>query len=581
MNINAPNVTNSVAAKALRRSGVACLGDIPWGSHICQLYNNGADLLEVLVPYFKEGLLSNEYCIWITSQALPKAQAVAALRAEIPWLDDCLAEGQIDILDYRDWYIRDGAFDGERVSQGWTEKLDAALDRGYDGMRLSGDTFWLGDEDWEPFVRYEARLDPVIIEQPILAICTYALGRLGTKEAFDAIANHELTVVRERGHWSSFKSFARHRTERASRDNEMRLRATIDGASDGIVTFDASGAILLANAAAQQMFGYESCDMLGQQIGALVPQLSHEAGEEDFLARLQEAIGSSHNADGRQRDDTLFPIEWTLRAVNAGEQDLYVGFIRDLTQQREAEVRIQKLHADRINAIGGMATALTHELNQPLAAATTYLHTAQQLLRMPAEARPASLEQTLKSASEQAVRAAKILKHIREFVVQDEPDKSVCGLHQLIDDACSLTHGSAQQASVEMSYSFRAVDDSVIADRVQIVQVIVNLIRNAVDAMRDRPERKLAIMTSSDSESVRVEVRDTGRGFSGADKARLFQPFASPRANSMGVGLSVSKSIIEAHYGQISMVSHEHGGATVSFVLPLANSRMAEEEAAE
>lgn len=574
MNIDARYVTSGAASGRWRKSGIDCLGELPWGSHICQLYASRADLLEVLVPYFEAGLLSNEYCIWITSDALPKAEAIAALRAEVPWLDRCVAKGQIDILDCSEWYLAEGGFDGERVCQAWARKLEAATARGFDGMRLSGDTYWLGAADWESFVTYEARLDPVIVEGPILALCTYALEKMGAKEVFDAIANHELALVREGGAWSSFKSFARHRTERLSRENEARLGATIDGASDEIVTVDVHGSILLANAAARQMFGYEPHEIPAVQIGALVPDLWDAGKAGEASERLRRQIGASHEGEGRRKDNTTFPIEWTLRTTNANEQQLFVGCIRDLTRQREAEERIRKLHADRVDAIGGMATALAHELNQPLAATTTYLHAAQRLLRMPSGVRPASLEKTLAAATEQALRAGRILKHIREFVVRGEPDKSVCSIHQLINDACILTQESAKQVGVEISFNFRAVDDSVVADRIQIVQVIVNLMRNAVDAMRETAERKLELLTSSDGATVRVAVKDTGHGVSQTLKARLFEPFATSKANGMGVGLSVSRSIIEAHHGEMSVSEAPGGGAIASFTLPLATNAM-------
>lgn len=564
------NAVCGEAPREMRRSGVDCLGDLPWGSHVCQLYRSSADLLEVLVPYFREGLLSNEYCIWITSDILPKSDAVAALRAEVPLLDEHVANGQIDIFDYREWYIAGGAFDGESVSHRWSEKLDGALARGYDGMRLSGDTFWLSDDDWESFVVYEARLDPVIVERPILAICTYALEKLSMREAFDAVANHEYAIVREGGVLSSFKSLARFRSERASRENESRLRATVDGASDGIVTFDAAGIVLLANAAAQQMFGYESYEIIGTHVGALVPDLweAHCASESFAQSGL--------DAEARRADQTSFPVQYSLRAAVAREQRVIVGCIRDLTLQREAEERIKKLHSDRVEVIGEMATALAHELNQPLAATTTYLHTAQRLLRMPADARPVSLEKILGSATEQVLRAGKILKNIREFIVWDEPDKSVCHLHQMIEDACMLTQGSARQASVELSLRFRAVDDAVVADRVQIVQVLVNLIRNAIDVMRNAPERKLDIVTSSDSATIRVEVLDTGDGISESQKERFFEPSTTSKASKLGVGLSISRSIIEAHYGEMSASRGSQGGAKVSFTLPLASGPASE-----
>lgn len=565
------------AVQSSRKSGIDCLEPLPWGSHLCQLYRDRDDLLEILVPYFREGLLANEFCMWITSESLPKADAIAALRAEVPRLDDFLASGQIEIFDYREWYLADGRFDGDRVRRGWAHKLDAALKRGYDGLRLSGDTFWLPEEEWEPFAHYESRLDPIITEQRVLAICTYALDGLGAKRMLDAVANHEYALIRENGRWTTFKSLARRKTEQVLKESETRLRATIDGASDSIVTFDETGAIVLANAAALDMFGYASFDMIGEVIEALLPDL-WSAAETEGAGDYARLVGSGRSVDGHRKDGSSFPIEWTIRSAAAGKQRLFVAFIRDLTRQREAEARIEKLHADRVSAIGEMATALAHELNQPLAATATYLQTARRLLKIPADTRPASLETALASAAEQTLRAAKILKHIREFIVRDEPNKTFCSLHQLIDDACVLTKGIAKQADVDVALDLRAVDDSVIVDRVQIVQVLVNLSRNAMEAMRGSPERRLNIRTSCADGKISVEVTDTGRGFPEGLGSRIFEPFITPKANSMGVGLSISRSIIEEHYGEISIGARPRGGAQATFSLPLARSAVSAAE---
>ena len=571
-------ITSRAAAPALRQSGIACLGDIPWGAHICQFYDERRDLVETLAPYFAAGLRDNEYCIWIASDALPRAEALAALRARIPSLDDDLARGRIDIFDHRDWYLSGGAFNAARVTLAWREKLGAALARGFAGMRLAGDTFWLGRDDWEAFVHYEAELDPFITRNPVIALCTYARARLGLRELLDAAANHAFTLLREGEGWTAFKSFARRRAERASSESEARLRATIDGASDGILTFDKTGAILLANAAAAQMFGYDALDMPGENIGALVSALMSEpgAGAVDYSAR----VGHSFAAEARRKDGSGFPIEWTIRAAAANGEQLFVGFVQDLTRQKEAEARIERLHADRVNAIGTMATALAHEINQPLAATAAYLQTAMRLLKLPEEARPARLETVLESAAGQTIRAADILKQIRAFVIRDEPNKTICDLHEIIKAATMLTKGSARQANVDVVLDLNAARAGVIADKVEMQQVLVNLSRNAIQAMANAPTRRLTISTSNTRRSIRVEIADTGRGLPEALGARLFEPFITT-GDGLGVGLSICRSIIEAHYGSISAEPNPGGGARLCFTLPLANGAGAEPVAQE
>ncbi len=564
------------AEAQLRRSGIPCVGDVPWGSHICQIYADSADLVEILTPYFSEGLRSNEYCLWVTSPALAADAAREALRRAEPQLDEYLASGQLEILDYTQWYTATGRFDAERVSRGWLEKLEEALRRGFDGMRLSGDTYWLGAGEWERFVEYEARLDPLIGARRVLAICTYAAHKFGIGEIFDAIANHDFALIRERGRWTTFKSLARRRSERAMRESEARLRATIDGASDGIITFDESGAIVLANVAALQMFGYDAPELIGGPLAHLFAGPLCEAG-------AQLALGEVGVGEGRRKDGARFPLEWTIREVMLDRQPrLFVGFARDLTERRETEARLQKLNGDRIAAMGGMATALTHELKQPLTAAATYLKAAQRLLQMPHERRPASVENTLGSAAAQAMRASDILRRLREFVAREEPDKTVWSLHALIAEARELEE--AEQANIRTFLELDAASDRVIADRVQIKQVIANLMRNAIEAMQGSQLRELTVSTVSDATMIEISIRDTGAGLPEKFSAKAVEPFVTTKPSGMGVGLSISGWIVAAHYGELWAQPNPGGGAIVSFTLPLVEtdrSGYADERAAQ
>ncbi|WP_424362916.1 MEDS domain-containing protein [Methylocystis parvus] len=566
MNSNVTHIHSlkAPASEDARRSGLDCVGPLHWGAHICLMYSSRDELLEILVPYFREGLLSNEYCLWITSQALSPKDAADALRAALPQLDHHLASGQIEILDYREWYTPGGGFDGARVSQAWLDKLHPALARGFDGMRLSGDTSWIDETDWESFVHYEERIDLVIKQHPVLALCSYPLDLLNARQIFDVVASHEFALTRERGDWTTFRNYPRYRNEQVLRESEAQLRATIDGASDGIVTCDRTGAIVLANLAAQCMFNCMPFEIVGANIGDFVPDLA------EALRRGGDVSPhASFGGEARRKDHSTFPVEWTLSVVTADNQPLFVGFVRDLTRQRATEAQIRKLHADRVNVIGSMATALAHELNQPLTAATSYLQAAQRLMRMPEDKRPARIENALDRAAEQALRAGKIISHIREFVSHREPDKMLWSLHDLIYDACMLTNQSARQAGVDLKCDLEAPKGRVLADRIQIEQVIVNLIRNAVEAVQNAERREVTIAAFPTGDAVQVDVIDTGAGFPEEIKAELFEPFVTSKVHGLGVGLSVSRAIIEAHDGQIWTRSNPQGGSIVSFTLPL------------
>jgi two-component system, LuxR family, sensor kinase FixL len=560
----------------LRKLGIAGLGDVPWGTHICQVYATQADSLDILTPYFSEGLKSNEYCLWITAEPLGIAGAKAALRRAVPQLDAFLASGQIEILDHRDWYTSLGKFDGELARQKGANKLEAALERGFDGLRVCGDTYWLAEDEFESFIEYEAKLDPLIASRRVLAMCSYCSEKFGAREIFDAIANHDFALIRERGRWEVFTSRARRRVAQSLKESEARLRTTVESVNDGILTLDETGTILFANSAALRMFGYAAQEIMGTHVSSLAPGATR-AGRDGVTSDamriwMRKFSGRAHQAQGRHKDGSLFPIEYTMREIPFGGQRLMVGFVRNLTESREIEEGMQRLHADRLKAMGGMATALAHEINQPLSAVITYLSAAQRSLKMPPELRPENVEDTIGKAAAQALRAATILKHMRQFVSRGEPDKAVHHLHDLIAEACELTNAIGKAISARMVLNLDAENDRVLADRIQIQQVIVNLKRNAIEAMSASTKRQLTISTSlTGNGMIRTDIVDTGAGFAVDGKKQLFEPFMSNKAHGMGVGLTISRSIVEAHYGELWGEPNPEGGAILSFTLPLAD----------
>ena len=264
--------SKELAQELPRKSGLAAVGDVPWGTHFCLLYETPADLLEILTPYYAQGLAANEFCMWITSQSITTQEAKAALREFVPSLDEYLANGQMEIVDFGEWYMADERFDPDHALQNVAGRLDAALERGFDGLRISGSTFSLPRDDWEAFVRYEAAIDRIIGSKRILAICTYSLQKWSMSEIFDAIATHDFALAKEDGRWKASKSYSRKRIEQGLKESEARLRATIEGVCDGVITTDESGAILSMNPAATRIFGYSLYDLVGQNIDVLSPQ---------------------------------------------------------------------------------------------------------------------------------------------------------------------------------------------------------------------------------------------------------------------------------------------------------------------
>lgn len=186
----------------LRHSGLSLIGNIPWGSHFCQFYKTQKDLLDVLIPYFKAGLENNEFCVWVTSDFLTTEQAINALEDGVPSFSDYMEKGQIEIFPYSDWYLIGGSFDLERTLNMWLEKHDNALSRGFSGVRVSGNPYWIDNKkDWDDFAEYEAAINTVIGDTKLLVLCTYSLIKCGVVEILDVIKNHEFALAISQGEW--------------------------------------------------------------------------------------------------------------------------------------------------------------------------------------------------------------------------------------------------------------------------------------------------------------------------------------------------------------------------------------------
>jgi two-component system, LuxR family, sensor kinase FixL len=355
--------------------------------------------------------------------------------------------------------------------------------------------------------------------------------------------------------------------------SETLLRAVVDGSPDAIIAIGPSGIIQSINKNGVSMFGYERQELVGRNINIVLPehfQDLHRDMQEYLETGERQIIDVSREVEGLRKDGTIFPLGLMITQTTYADAPLFVGFLRDLSSRREIEVRIKQLQGERLSAMGGLAAGLAHELNQPLAAAVTYLQTAQLLLGMPTESQSNTVEETVGRAVDEIMRAGQIIKRLRELVTNGEPDKTFLNLHDFINEVPELA--MQRDGKIGVRLRLNAENDNVLADRVQIKQVLANLIRNATEAMTPSTERMLSVSTSLfEPGMIQVDVADTGAGFQPGIRERLFEPFQTTKSSGMGIGLSISRMIVEAHYGKIWAEPNPEGGAIFSFTLPLVN----------
>jgi two-component system sensor kinase FixL len=284
-------------------------------------------------------------------------------------------------------------------------------------------------------------------------------------------------------------------------------------------------------------------------------------------------IGIGRVVVGERRDGTTFPMELSVGEAGDRGSRIFTGFIRDLTAKERDALRLKELqaelvHVSRLSAMGTMASTLAHELNQPLTAVANYLETIRDLLAGDAEIDRAMLRDALGDAASETLRAGHIVRRLRDFVARGDIDKSVEDLPRLIEEASDLALVGAREHAVRSCFRFEPQATPTLVDRVQIQQVLVNLMRNAVEAMAHSEVRELTVATSLRPDGlIEISVEDTGPGIADEILPRLFQAFVSSKTEGMGLGLSICRTIIEAHGGRIWADPLPSGGAAFRFTL--------------
>ncbi len=363
------------------------------------------------------------------------------------------------------------------------------------------------------------------------------------------------------------------------RVREAHLSSILQTIPDAMIVINDRGVIQSFSAAAERLFGYTSIEIVGRNVRQLMPN-PYRDQHDGYIGRYlntgeKRIIGIGRIVVGERRDGSTFPMELSVGEVNSAGGRFFTGFIRDLSELQQTEARLQELqteliHISRLSAMGEMASALAHELNQPLSAIANYMMGSRRLLETQTDDTSRLVREAMDKAAEQSLRAGQIIRRLRDFVARGESEKRVESLKKLIEEASALALVGAREHGVRVVFRFDATNDRVIADRVQIQQVILNLIRNAIEAMEGLPRRELIVTTEpADDNMITVIVADTGAGLAEEILPKLFEPFVSTKASGMGVGLSISRTIVEAHGGTISAQPNPGGGTVFRFTLRL------------
>lgn len=360
-------------------------------------------------------------------------------------------------------------------------------------------------------------------------------------------------------------------------EREAHLQSVLDTVPDAMVVIDPAGIMQSFSATAERLFGYSPEEVLGHNVSMLMPSPYREQ-HDGYLHRYlttseRRIIGIGRLVVGLRKDGSTFPMELAVGEVVAPGRRFFTGFIRDLTERQQTQKRMQELqaelvHMSRFTALGEMASALAHELNQPLAAVANYLKGSKRLLESgEADMTPMVLE-AVDLGMEQALRAGEIIRRLRDFVSRGESVRQTENLPKLIEEASALALVGVKELAVQVIFTLDPKADCAFVDKIQIQQVLLNLMRNAVEAMQECDVRELRLTTQRvDGDTVEISVADTGPGIPPEVATHLFQPFFTTKPNGMGVGLPISRTIIEAHGGRLWVEPGPRGGTVFRMTL--------------
>jgi PAS domain S-box-containing protein len=523
------------------------IGDVPWGTHFGLFYRTKQDLIDVLVPYFMAGLKNNEFCMWVTAEPLNAEEAKACMAKVLPDFDVYLDKGQIEIIPYTEWYYINDRFDQERVLSGWVEKLLKARERGFSGLRATGNTFWLEPGVWKDFIDYEQTINDVIGKYDMLGVCSYSLDKCDANDILDVVSTHKFTLTKSNGEWKIIEDQGQKKARKALQESEGRFRAIYDRAAMGIGIANCDGRILDCNNAFQAMLGY-SIDELRQKHFADITYPDDIGKNVDLFKQAVAGQINKYQMEQRyvRKDGSLIWCLLTSSVITDTNGDFMysLAMIDDITERKRAEEELKAAKAQAELYLDLMG----HDISNMHQIALGYLELAKD---MPAgEKRAMSLDKPV----EVLQRSAKLIQNVRKL------QKLHDGVFQDQDvDVCKVLSDVRQEFGVvpnkKITLSLNRSEGCYVRANELLHDVFSNLVSNAIKHTGDRADIIVDLDVVRDDSGLywRVVVEDDGPGIPDDFKAKIFNRAleGTAKAKGMGLGLYLVKSLMDSYGGRV------------------------------
>jgi signal transduction histidine kinase len=594
-----------------RVSGIDVVGDIAWGTHICHLYETKEDLLDVMVPYLKAGLTNNEFCLWVTAEPLSEKEASKALREDLLNFSTYLKRGQIHIVPYDQWYLRDGTFVAQAVYDSWMDKLNWALAEGYDGLRAAANLSWLEKKEWRSFTAYEQQINDSLQGHRIIGVCSYLLSECGASEVVDVIKNHQYALIKRDGRWELVENAEHKRSQDAVRRQNEQLKALHNILLSITQTFDLDKILREIVSQARTVLGSEYTSIvtvnndgsLGIGCGDFVdiPPLRIRARAKG-VTRSIISTGQPVAIDDIATDENPNPalISARIRSyagvpIKTKDRTMGVLFVHStkptafsrsmvlltyLANQAAIAMENARLYQEA-STVGALREAdrlktellanVSHELRTPLASIKGYCTSTLHFYdRLTDDEKLDSLREIDRASD----RLAELVENLLELSQLEEAGLKIDKELTRIEPVITATVEDMKRKAEEHRFAVCVTKPlpALEADPRRLRQVMDNLLSNAVKY--SPPGTEVAILCKAKGKEIVVGVRDQGVGIAPEEQVRIFERFhqvempGGGKPSGAGLGLTICKRIVEAHGGRIWVESELGKGSTFYFSLP-------------